>query len=275
VVGLGLFVFLSGHALTIGLGCAGFGTVIGLRWARVGVLLVLVGLVLALASAVPLPNSLYLLLIGAVCAWVVAIRRSHPARYVSAGLLVATCLALLIAGFVVRPAVSGPLGAAPVFVLGDSLSAGVGADRSATWPALLAVQTGGVVENLAHPGARLLDGIPQAAAIPQGSSTVLVELGGNDLLAGVDPGTFEESLRRLLHEIRQPDRTVVMLELPLLPSQNRYGRAQWQACGDLGVALIPRRVLAGALALPSHTTDGLHLSPQGHRWLARRIGAWF
>lgn len=275
MVGLGLFLLLSGHALTIGLGFGAFGTVIGLRWMRVGVLLVVVGLVLALASAVPLPNFVYLLLIGAVVVWVVAIRRSHPARHVTTGLLVATCLALLIAGFVVRPAVAGRLGTAPVFVLGDSLSAGVGADRSATWPALLAVQTGGVVENLAHPGARLLDGIPQAAAIPQGSSTVLVELGGNDLLAGVDPGTFEESLRRLLHEIRQPDRTVVVLELPLMPFQNRYGRAQWQVCDDLSVALIPRTVLAGALALPGHTTDGLHLSPQGHRWLAKRIGAWF
>jgi lysophospholipase L1-like esterase len=43
---------------------------------------------------------------------------------------------------------------------------------------------------------------------------------------------------------------------------------------EYGVGLIPRRVLAGAIALPGHAVDGLHLSNQGHRWLARMTAAW-
>ena len=35
--------------------------------------------------------------------------------------------------------------------------------------------------------------------------------------------------------------------------------------------LIPRAVLAGAIALPGNAVDGLHLSAQGHHWLAKRV----
>jgi len=40
---------------------------------------------------------------------------------------------------------------------------------------------------------------------------------------------------------------------------------------DYGVTLVPRSVLAGALALPGHASDGVHLSARGHSWLARRV----
>ena len=233
-----------------------------------------VGVILALVSAVPLSPFLYVLLIASLAAWAVAISGSHSARRVATSVVLTAAGIAFVASLVAPPSVARPLQAAPVFVLGDSLSAGLGTDRSETWPTLLAAQSGRAVENLAEPGARLLDGVSQADAIPEGDSIVVVELGGNDLLAGIESGHFAHSLRELLQEVRRPGRTVVMLELPLLPFQNRYGRAQWEVCAELGVGLIPRRILAGAVALPGHTTDGLHLSPQGHRWLADRIAAW-
>lgn len=50
-----------------------------------------------------------------------------------------------------------------------------------------------------------------------------------------------------------------------------FGRIQREACKDYGVTLVPRSVLARALTLPGNATDGLHLSAQGHAWLAARV----
>ena len=128
------------------------------------------------------------------------------------------------------------------------------------------------MSNLARAGARLADGASQARAIPQGSATVLVELGGNDLLGGTSAARFGADLESLLVALAAADRRVLMFELPLLPLQNTFGRIQRKVCKKHGVTLLPRSILAGALALPGHATDGLHLSAQGHSWLAGRVG---
>jgi lysophospholipase L1-like esterase len=104
---------------------------------------------------------------------------------------------------------------------------------------------------------------------------VLVELGGNDLLGGTDPDAFARDLRSLLRAVAVGERRVVMFELPLLPFQNGYGRIQRRVCAEHGVDLLPRSLLAGAIALPGNARDGLHLSQQGHEWLADRVRlAW-
>jgi lysophospholipase L1-like esterase len=120
-----------------------------------------------------------------------------------------------------------------------------------------------------------VDGTSQASGIPPGPATVLVELGGNDLLAGTTPARFDADLRALLAKVVMRDRHVLMFELPLLPFQNTYGRIQREVCEQHGVALLPRSILAGAVALPGHTRDGLHLSPEGHAWLAERMSEFW
>lgn len=121
-------------------------------------------------------------------------------------------------------------------------------------------------------GATLASGVRQAQGIPPGPATVLVELGGNDVLGGSPPERFAEDLRSLLAVVCGQERQVLMFELPLLPFQAEYGRIQGKLAREHGVTLLPRRLLAGAVALPGHTTDGLHLSPRGHAWLATRTG---
>jgi len=158
-----------------------------------------------------------------------------------------------------------------VFVLGDSISAGVGASKEGTWPQLLSARLNLSVSNLAQPGATLADGASQARAIPKDPAIVLVELGGNDLLGGAAPERFGTDLRSLLATLMSRDHRLLMFELPLLPFQNAFGRIQREACKEYGVTLVPRSILAGAIALPGHASDGLHLSAQGHSWLAARM----
>ena len=184
-------------------------------------------------------------------------------------------MAALVASFAARtPGVALLPAGSPVFVIGDSLSAGLGNSDAGTWPRLLAARLALPVSNLARAGATLADGTHQAAGIPRGEPAILlVELGGNDLLGEATPETFERDLAALLAVLKADGRKVAMFELPLLPFQNRYGRIQRRVCADHDVTHLPRYLLAGAVALPGHAADGLHLSPEGHAWLAERVAA--
>jgi acyl-CoA thioesterase-1 len=235
----------------------------GLVWAGIG---------LALLSSVPIHPALYAILVLAGAAWVFARNRSaHRERSFRRALIVVVVLVSMIAladRWPSRPALASDK---PVYVIGDSLSAGLGTPAEATWPRLLSEKLKLTVVNLASAGASLADGLAQARAIPHGSAIVVIALGGNDLLRGVSSSRFSADLQALLAEVSAKDRRVAMFELPLLPFQNAFGRIQRQACKRHGVTLLPRAILAGAVALPGHAVDGLHLSAQGHSWLAERV----
>ena len=157
-----------------------------------------------------------------------------------------------------------------LYVLGDSISAGT-EDDQLTWPTILARAHSVEVVNLSRPGAQVGSILPQADMIEAGHCLVLLEIGGNDLLNKIGISPFESGLRSLLEAVCGPTRTVAMLELPLPPLCAGYGRAQRCLAKEFGVALVPKRVFAKILASRGNTTDGLHLSEQGHRKMADAI----
>lgn len=268
-----LYLLISGDLLYCGLAAVALGA-LAERWRwRLGVGLVWGGMVLALASAVPFHPSVYAGLLAAGAAWQASRARGAGTQRLGAVLLLTVVAMVCGWGVAARGGSSAPLPAGPtVYVLGDSLSAGVGPTTEGTWPRLLSAQRNLEVSTLAKPGATLASGVEQAHAIPERPAVVLIELGGNDLLGGTSPTQFAANLRSLLAAVATRERRVVMFELPLLPLQNEYGRIQRRACREHGVALLPRSILAGAIALPGHSSDGLHLSAEGHSWLARRVG---
>ena len=270
-----LFVLASGDALPIGLGLLAVGALVAFARPTIGASVGLCGIVLAAASAVPPHAALYVALAFAFAVWVAFVRRSPRVRRISTALLVVVLAVVSTALVLDNPSPpSRSTDDRPVFVLGDSLSAGLGARGEGTWPTVLANQIRRPVRSFARPGARLADGLVQADALPPGDCVVLIELGGNDILGDATVESFAGNLRRLLRSVTKGNRSVLMFELPLLPLQNRYGRIQRQAGTEFGVRLIPRRVLAGAVTLPGHTTDGLHLSAAGHQWLAGKVAKW-
>ncbi len=269
-----LCLLISGDILYCGLFVAAVGVLVDLWLPRLGAGLLWSGLVLAVAAAVPLPTAMYVTLVLCGVAWEVVRRRSRVLRWASTAAVVAAAAAVGAGGLFTR----GRLDLAlprdrTVYVLGDSLTSGLAPSQVGTWPQVLSAQRGLSVVSLARPGATLADGGVQADAVPADRpAIVLVELGGNDLPAGVSPARFEADLRSLLAIVVSGPRRVLMFELPLLPFQNQYGRIQREVCRERGVTLIPRWVLSGALALPGHTDDGLHFSARGHAWLAQQLG---
>lgn len=170
-----------------------------------------------------------------------------------------------------EPRLAGP-SADHLVVLGDSISSGLDSSTP-SWVSLLELQTGARAKNLSLAGARVADGMAMVQRVTSDDNLVVVELGGNDLLGDLPAAAFERSLISLLSSLTRTGRTVVMFELPLLPTKVEFGRIQRQVAAAYGVVLIPKRFLASILNVPGATTDGLHLSGIGARKMTSLMAA--
>jgi len=167
------------------------------------------------------------------------------------------------------PNVAGPVGDHLV-VIGDSISAGLNPQIS-PWPHVMQQETGILIRNLSRVGATTADGMAMAAQVTPDDRVVLVEIGGNDLIAGVPSERFEKSLDSILSSLASNQRTVAMMELPLLPYRIGYGRTQRRLASKYGVWLIPKRCFVQVISGSSATSDGLHLSAEGSARMAKLV----
>lgn len=262
----------SGAAI-VGLGALLAAFVKPRRGRLAGRLMAMAGVLLMFLSSTPFPPWVYILLLLMAAGWLaltslISSQRSHalPSCQIT---LPAFCLALAVFELPYQwmpqlPSVRPDR----LVVIGDSLSAGID-EHVPNWPTLLAERSRISVLNLAVAGATLSTARKQASQVPDGDCLVLLEIGGNDLLGTPTPAGFEQDLKELLSLVCKPGRKVIMLELPLLPFQSTYGRIQRRLATEHGVYLIPKRHLARVLGTPAATTDGLHLSAEGNRRLAR------
>jgi acyl-CoA thioesterase-1 len=152
------------------------------------------------------------------------------------------------------------------YVIGDSISSGLSTNE-VTWPIILRQRYALDITNLAEPGAQVDGAVDQAREVAGTNVAVLVEIGGNDLLGSSGSRHYRRHLDELLGIVCKPDRTVLMFELPLPPLCNGYGHAQRELARKHGAVLVPKRLVARVLRA-RNTTDGLHLSAEGHRQFA-------
>jgi acyl-CoA thioesterase-1 len=236
--------------------------------------LALVGAILVVISATPLPLWMYAMWgIPALAGLVLGNRSEASVRLrwaAGAALLVSTaglCLAELPYRSMPHLVVEK---AATVYVIGDSISAGIGTTERC-WPTMLEEMTGLRVVNLAQPGAKVANAAVQAKRIVTPNSVVIVEIGGNDLLGGTDAAAFRDQLDSLISSLRAAQHQILIIELPLIPFMNDYGKAQRSIAARYGATLLPKRVFAKVLGTRNGTLDGLHLSQEGHSAMARGI----
>lgn len=233
--------------------------------------------VLVAASATPLPYWFYAMWLAAVAAWWVIVRRAghsqkrRPSR-IAGALSVALCLvAVAWEARTLWPPPLTPAASATVYVVGDSVSAGMNDAPADTWPAVMGRRYSVPVVNLAQAGGTARSALRQAEQIGDGPAAVVVEIGGNDLLSGVTSRQFDADLRRLLEETCRPGRRVLLMELPLPPLCNEYGRVQRALAAEFGCQLISKRTFVAVLGARDGTLDSVHLSPEGHALMADRI----
>jgi acyl-CoA thioesterase I len=147
-------------------------------------------------------------------------------------------------------------------LIGDSISSGI-EPHVPTWPAVMEQFTNVPVKNLSRPGARVDEGQDMARKVTPDDRLLLIEIGGNDLLANVPSAAFEKNLDATLSMLAMPGRTIVMFELPLLPHKIAYGQIQRHLAAKYAVWLIPKRCFIEVISGANATSDGLHLSESG------------
>jgi acyl-CoA thioesterase-1 len=102
-----------------------------------------------------------------------------------------------------------------IVVLGDSLSAGLGLPVDAAFPAKLAeaLKAKGIAANVANAGVSgdtASGGLGRLDwSVPEGTEAVIVELGANDALRGLDPNLTKTALDGILSKL--DDRRIAVL----------------------------------------------------------------
>jgi hypothetical protein len=148
--------------------------------------LLVIGLVLILLAVIPLALPFYLgiliasaLLFSAPCA---PGARATLRRAGQAGVYI-LCTAAVLLELSFQAAVGQPKAkGAPLWIVGDSISAGMQGPNEPTWPKLLAAKYLIEVINLAEPGATVASAGKQVERVGEDAQLVLLEIGGNDLI---------------------------------------------------------------------------------------------
>jgi lysophospholipase L1-like esterase len=230
----------------------------------------LFGLTLIFLSATPLPVWFYTIWLIGVSSWLLTFTLSKLATqkillYLQIIISCFSSIAILMEmPFHLEPAFPGGK-SEKIYVIGDSVTAGLGNSKEQTWPKIIRREHNTDLIDLSIAGATVGSALKrQAAHINTANSIVLLEIGGNDLLGSAPIKQFEKSLKQLLKKVTDQNRTVVMLELPLLPWHVQYGRIQRQQAKQFHVILIPKKFLASVFGSSGATVDLAHLSDKGH-----------
>lgn len=157
-----------------------------------------------------------------------------------------------------------------MLVVGDSLSAGYGLARGEGWVDLLRqrldatgrrcrVINASITGDTTHGGLKRLP----AALEKHPPAIVIIELGGNDGLRGLDLATTRDNLRRMIALSRQTGARVLLLGVRLPANYGKAYRERFHALytelqDSEQVALVPALMLGVAEHLSMMQADGIH-----------------
>ena len=128
------------------------------------------------------------------------------------------------AAVLVEPAAAQDKSSLKIVALGDSLTAGYGLPATDTFPARLqrALQAKGYnveIENAGVSGDTASGGLSRLDwSIPDGTDGVIVELGANDMLRGVDPKVTRQALDDILARLKERDIPVLFAGMRAAPN---------------------------------------------------------
>jgi acyl-CoA thioesterase-1 len=192
-------------------------------------------------------------------------------------------LALMAAGtaWAQTPAMA-PAKPIKMVVLGDSLSAGLGLPASAAFPARLqkALKSKGIEVDMINAG---VSGDTTSGgrdrldwSVPEGSEAVILELGANDALRGVDPKVTRSALTDILTRLKARGIAVLLCGMYAPPNYGSDYAARFNAiypelAKSFGVPLYPFFLEGVATEAKLNQADGLHPTAEGVDTIVRNI----
>lgn len=197
--------------------------------------------------------------------------------YVTRRLFVQIPLTAVFAGAIPllpRPAAAAEAAALKIIAFGDSLIAGPGLPADATFPAVLekALRAAGhkvTVVNAGVSGDTAFGGLTRLDwAIADGADGLILELGANDMMRGIDTDVTRGALDGILAKLKQRNIKALIAGMKASPSLGQDYKARFDTIyPELAVkyqALLYPFYLEGVAANPSLTLgDGLHPNAAG------------
>lgn len=171
-----------------------------------------------------------------------------------------------------------------ILFFGDSITAGYGIDKREAYPALIQQKidslgwdykavNGGLSGETSSGGLRRIDWM-----LRQPVSVLVLELGGNDGLRGIDPAVTKSNLQKIIDKVRAkyPDAAIVLAGMRVPPNLGQDYTAAFREiypalAEQNDVALIPFLLegVGGDEAL--NQSDGIHPTAEGHKVVARNV----
>ena len=186
---------------------------------------------------------------------------------------------LIMALMTAAPALAQTPAAAPerpvkMVVLGDSLSAGLGLPATSAFPVRLQKALGdkgikvditnaGVSGDTSSGGRDRLDW-----SVPEGTEAVIVELGANDALRGIDPAVSRAALTDILTRLKARKIAVLLCGMLAPPNYGSEYAARFNAIypelsKSFGVPLYPFFLEGVAAEARLNQADGIHPTADG------------
>lgn len=169
-----------------------------------------------------------------------------------------------------------------IVVLGDSLSAGLGLSASAAFPDRLqkALKSKGILVEMINAG---VSGDTASGgrdridwSVPEGTQAVIVELGANDALRGIDPAVTRAALSEILTRLKARHIAVLLCGMLAPPNYGSEYSARFNAIyPDLAkafrVPLYPFFLEGVAADAKLNQADGLHPTAAGVDVIVKNI----
>ncbi|MFB6347757.1 MAG: SGNH/GDSL hydrolase family protein, partial [bacterium] len=196
--------------------------------------IVVIGVAAIVASSVPQPIWLLMTWLLSLLLWRLSFNSSlgRDTTTVNTTRIVFLVITVIVLSLEI-PSVYDPppLSSKPdnMVIIGDSLTAGTARlDPEDRWPKRYESRYGVSVRTVAGPGWRISDAAEWISKhpLPEGVDFVVIVLGGNDVLKETPTEKYRKGLDLLLSRVKRRDVPTYMMELPLSPLANRYGRIQ-------------------------------------------------
>jgi len=181
---------------------------------------------------------------------------------------------LILSGCAESPRIDVLPDNAVIVAFGDSLTAGTGAHRSRSYPALLADITGYEVINAGVPGEVSASGLARLPGLLRRHRPHLVILchGGNDILKKFDEALLAQNLNAMIETIRAEGADVILVGVPkpglLLDTASVYE----ETAERQGIP-CESRIVAHILSTPSLKSDTIHPNAEGYGRMARALAS--
>ena len=167
-------------------------------------------------------------------------------------------------------------------VLGDSLSAGYGLPASAAFPPRLqkALEAKGIKVDMINAG---VSGDTTSGgrerldwSVPEGTEAVILELGANDALRGIDPAVTRAALSDIVTKLKARKITVLLCGMVAPPNYGsdyaaRFNSIYPDLAKSFGVPLYPFFLDGVAADAKLNQADGLHPTAEGIDIIVKNI----